>query len=58
VVRHRLSTSTTSVTYTAAQQIADWGAMLGPVDRIAVHIYQLSAPVGGGGGGQISTLTF
>ena len=29
-VKRTLSTATTSVTYTAAQQTADWGALLGP----------------------------
>ena len=43
-----LATSTTSVTYTAAQQVADWGALLGPGDTLAIRIFQLSALVGRG----------
>ncbi len=48
VVRRTLSATTTSVVYTSAQQIADWGALLGPGDSLAIHIYQLSALVGRG----------
>ena len=47
-VRRTLSTATTSLTYSAAQQIADWGALLGPGDTLDVRIYQLSALVGRG----------
>ena len=47
-VLRTLSTATTSVTYTAAQQIADWGALLGPGDTLDVRIFQLSALVGRG----------
>jgi hypothetical protein len=43
-----LSTATTSVVYTAAQQTADWGAPLAPDDTLDVRIYQLSALVGRG----------
>ncbi|MFO1144390.1 MAG: hypothetical protein U1E59_18840 [Amaricoccus sp.] len=43
-----LATSTTGVTYTAAQQITDWGALLGPGDTLDVRIFQLSALVGRG----------
>ena len=35
-------------TYTAAQQIADWGALLGPGDTLDIRIFQLSALVGRG----------
>ncbi len=48
VVRRRLTSGTTSVTYTAAQQTTDWGALLGPGDSMAVRIFQLSALVGRG----------
>ena len=48
IVKRRLSTTTTSVTYTAADQTADWGAPLGPGDTLAVRIVQLSALVGRG----------
>ena len=47
-VKRTLSTATTSVTYTAAQQTADWGALLGPGDTLDVRIFQLSALVGRG----------
>ena len=56
-VKRTLATTTTSVTYTAAQQTADWGALLGPGDSLAIRIFQLSALVGRAAG-QISTLTF
>ena len=36
------------MTYTAAQQIADCGALLGPGDTLDVRIFQLSALVGRG----------
>jgi hypothetical protein len=42
-VKRVLSSGTTSVLYTAAQQIADWGALLGPGDILAIRIFQLSA---------------
>ena len=48
IVKRTLSTTTTSVTYTAAQQTADWGALLGPGDTLDVRIYQFSALVGRG----------
>jgi hypothetical protein len=44
-VKRTLSTTTTSITYTAAQQTADWGALLGPGDTLDIRIYQLSALV-------------
>jgi hypothetical protein len=47
-VKRTLATGTTSVTYSGAQQIADWGALLGPGDTLDVRIYQLSALVGRG----------
>jgi hypothetical protein len=47
-VRRTLTTSITSVTYTAAQQLADRGALLGPGDTLDLHIFQLSAVVGRG----------
>jgi hypothetical protein len=48
VVKRTLSTATTSVTYTAAQQIADWSALLETGDALDVRVYQLSALVGRG----------
>ncbi len=47
-VKRVLSTTTTRAVYTAAQQTADWGAMLGPGDTLDVRISQLSALVGRG----------
>jgi hypothetical protein len=47
-VKRTLATAATSVTYAAAQQTADWGALLGPGDTLDVRIYQLSALVGHG----------
>jgi hypothetical protein len=47
-VKRTLSTATTSVTYAAAQQTADWGALLGPGDTLDIRIFQLSALVGRG----------
>jgi hypothetical protein len=57
VVKRTLTSSTTSVLYTAAQQTADWGALLGPGQTLAIRIYQLSALVGRGAP-KIVTLTF
>ncbi|MEI4234708.1 hypothetical protein V8324_17770 [Roseovarius sp. D22-M7] len=47
-VKRVLSTTTTSALYTTAQQIADWGAPLGPGDSLTVRISQISALVGRG----------
>ncbi len=47
-VRRALAASTTSVPYTAAQQIADWGALLGPGDTLDVRNHQLSTLIGRG----------
>jgi hypothetical protein len=47
-VRRTLATWTTSATYTAAQQLADRGALLGPGDTLDLRIFQLSAVVGRG----------
>ena len=40
-----LESTVPRVTYTAAQQIADWGALLGPGDTLDLRIFQLSALV-------------
>lgn len=56
-VRRTLSTTTASALYTAAQQTADWGRLLGPGDSLKLRIYQLSALVGRGAP-QAVTLTF
>ena len=52
-----LTTSTTSAFYNAAQQTADWGALLGPEDTLDIRIYQLSALIGRGAAKTV-TLTF
>jgi len=56
-IKRTLSTTTTSVLYTAAQQTADWGSPLGPGQSLAIRIYQLSALIGRGAGRSV-TLTF
>ena len=56
-VKRVLSSTTTSVTYTAADQTADWGALLEPGDSLTIRIFQLSAPVGRGAAKTV-TLTF
>jgi len=57
IVRRTLTASTTSVLYTAAQQSADWGALLDPGQSLAIRIYQLSALIGRGAGRSV-TLNF
>ena len=57
VVKRSLTTGTTSALYTAAQQIADWGALLGPGNSLQLRIYQLSAVIGRGAARSV-TLTF
>ncbi|MCB1371269.1 MAG: glycoside hydrolase TIM-barrel-like domain-containing protein [Rhodobacteraceae bacterium] len=47
-VLRTLTTSTSSATYTAAQQLADLGALLGPGDTLDLRICQLSALTGRG----------
>ncbi|SUZ33219.1 hypothetical protein ROE7235_02988 [Roseibaca ekhonensis] len=47
-VKRTLSTSTTSAVYSGADQIADWGTLLGPSDSLTIRIAQLSALVGRG----------
>jgi hypothetical protein len=56
-VKRVLSTGTTSVTYTAAQQSTDWGALLGSGETLTVRIFQLSVLVGRGAPKTV-TLTF
>jgi hypothetical protein len=56
-VRRTLSATTTRVTYTGADQIADWGAPLGPGDRLNVAIFEI-APVAGRGAPTRETLIF
>jgi len=47
-VKRTLTSSTTSVLYTAAQQTTDWGAPLGPGQTLAIRIFQLSNRLGRG----------
>jgi hypothetical protein len=47
-VKRTLTSGTTSVVYSAAQQTADWGAPLGPGQTLAIRIYQLSNRLGRG----------
>jgi len=47
-VKRTLTSSTTSVLYTASQQTADWGAPLGPGLTLAIRIHQLSNRLGRG----------
>lgn len=47
-VKRTLTSTTTSALYTAAQQTADWGALLGPGQTLALRIYQLSNRLGRG----------
>ncbi|MFN3993101.1 MAG: LysR substrate-binding domain-containing protein [Tabrizicola flagellatus] len=48
LVKRTLTSTTTSVLYTAAQQTADWGAPLGPGQTLVIRIYQLSNRLGRG----------
>ena len=48
VVKRTLTANTTSALYTSAQQISDWGAILGPGSSLDIRIYQLSALIGRG----------
>lgn len=52
-----LTASTSSVTYTAAQQLADWGALLGPGDSLRLRIAQIGQAFGPGAA-PITTLWF
>ena len=56
-VKRTLTTTTTGVLYTAAQQTADWGAPLGPGQSLTIRIFQLSALIGRGAGRSV-TLSF
>ncbi|MCC5967858.1 MAG: hypothetical protein JJU24_17215, partial [Natronohydrobacter sp.] len=47
-VKRTLSTSTTSAVYSGADQIADWGALLGPGDTLTIRIVQISTLIGRG----------
>ena len=47
-VKRTFAATIDSVVYSGAQQIADWGALLGPGDELDVRFSQLSALVGRG----------
>ncbi len=47
-VRRVLSSTTTSVLYSEADQVADWGAPLGPGNSLSIRIFQISQAVGRG----------
>ena len=47
-MKRTLTSATTSVLYSAAQQSGDWGALLGPGDTLAIRIFQLSTRLGRG----------
>ena len=47
-IKRTLTSTTTSVLYTAAQQTADWGAPLGPGQMLTIRLYQLSNRLGRG----------
>jgi len=48
LVKRTLTSSTSSVLYTAAQQTSDWGTPLDPGQTLAIRIYQLSNRLGRG----------
>ena len=47
-VKRTLTSAAPSVVYAAAQQLADWSALLGPGDALTVRVFQRSALVGRG----------
>ena len=47
-IKRTLTSTTTSVLYTAAQQSTDWGAPLGPGQALEIRIFQLSNRLGRG----------
>ena len=47
-VKRRLEISAPQVTYSTADQITDWGGLLGPGDTLTIRIAQLSALYGSG----------
>ena len=55
-VKRTLTASATSALYPAAQQIADWGALLAPGNSLAICVFQISQTYGRGPA-QTTTLT-
>ncbi|MEC3860140.1 glycoside hydrolase TIM-barrel-like domain-containing protein [Mesobacterium sp. TK19101] len=47
-VKRTLTAAISSVTYTAADQVADWGTALMPGTALTIRVVQLSAPLGRG----------
>jgi hypothetical protein len=47
-VKRTLSATSSSTTYTAAQQMADWGQLLEPGDTLTIRVAQLSTRIGRG----------
>ena len=56
-VKRSLTTATTSAVYTAADQITDWGAPLGPGDSLTVRVAQIGQ-LFGTGAASVTTLWF
>ena len=56
-IKRTLTTTTASAIYTAAQQTADWGALLSPGETLDIRIFQLSALIGRGAAKTV-TLSF
>jgi hypothetical protein len=57
VVKRSLTTDITSAVYTAADQTADWGALLGPGDSLTVRIAQIGQ-LFGAGAASVTTIWF
>jgi len=53
-VKRTLNANTTSAVYSGADQIADWGALLGRGDTLTIRITQLSALIGRGAGRSVT----
>ena len=47
-LKRTLASGTTSVVYSAASQITDFGAVLGPGQSFTIRLFQLSARLGRG----------
>ncbi|HEV2561915.1 MAG TPA: glycoside hydrolase/phage tail family protein [Rhizomicrobium sp.] len=54
MVKRTLSSPTTSVTYTAAMQTADFGAPLSPGGTLSIAVYQISSIVGRGSAARVT----
>lgn len=47
-IKRTLTSTAPNALYTAADQITDWSALLGPGDTLTIRIFQLSALIGRG----------